>query len=968
MWLAMLVAIGFMVVLPAMGRAQSTPAALTLSATSQSPLPVAVGCQVVNSFTPSLTSPADTNCEVTVNSMSWGPAYVTDWTGTNVVGWCNGPDATNGGFNWYWTADIVGLTNFIAWESAQFNITDCTQSNYMITATGSVGFSITNVGAVWAAGGPADLCAGSQALLSAMITPPGRSVTWAVSNADAGVSIALKYGTTTSDASGLATNILIAATNSLSGSATLVAYDSAGNDGMGCGIATWVVAVHAAQLLGIASTYVMVNNDDDDHDGTNDVNAPLTGAGSYVTNEDDLIPIYLSSQGLMATQMVTLSVNPAWWGSGGIRVWAHSTRGPGSPLIDNSNPNLLSTNWPAGSLPGTLWVEGVSASGSLGDVQLTLGTADGCSSSTNLTVFLMQLGADVYHTHNITFDDLSPLYFWINDVGVNGDIIPDGTDIPGSGNNGTSGQVNGRCDVENFTPVGLNFGNTLQLLSPTNGYEYRLIGSGISIVYTSLGMSSAFNYLTDATGTSGYGSGFNVGVYAADTVSVNGYAVLSTSFLTNALNNGGIGLVLMEGGRATSQPLKLEVWKNGQKIGGGGQLNLSIASVEKMYRWINLRLSSGLPTSTDEPTNFPDSLSNGKNVFFLHGFNVSANGARGWNAEVFKRLYSSGSRGKFWGMTWDGDLGVVSPAFFYPANVVSAFATAPNYSNQINNVSGPKIVLAHSLGNMVVSSAIQDYGLGVDKYFMLEAAVAMESFNPAMFSDTATGNALVHEDWIGYNNNTWSAHWHDMFSDDRRNLTWINRFPNVLPVAYNYYSTGDECMELYTNGNPGLFTGATSSFGRYCWQKQELGKGRGGLIGTSWAGWGFATHFVEGSGLPVNDYTPAAANAASPAQLQSHPVFWPSPTTIFSSSISQSDTDNLLAQGIPALSPPTGGDSIGGARVNHNVNTGFFKPNGWGRNPTDTYGTRWLHSDMKDMAYPYTHIIFDTLVSEGGLQ
>ena len=410
------------------------------------------------------------------------------------------------------------------------------------------------------------------------------------------------------------------------------------------GLSYKTVTIIAQQAtLGIASTNVVVNNDDDNGDGIPDVNDPTSGPGSKVDGESDLIAITLNVQCVAPTQMVTLSVSPDWWG-GGIRVWPNSTRGPGSPLLDNSDANKCSTNWPASQMPTTLWVEGVSPSWSPGDVELSLGIDTGCGVTTNLTVMQMQLGADVSHTRTITYGTLATNYFWINDVAVSGNTLVGENDVPGSGNNGNSGQVNGRADVENFFPVVLDFGNTLQWLSPTNGYQYRLTGSGVSIAYTALNAGQAFNYLTNATGTSNYGSSFGTGAYAADTVPVDGYAILSTRFLTNALNNGGAGLVLMEGGAATTTPLKLEVWKNGQKVGSGGQLNLSIDGVEKMYRWINLRAGSGLPTSTGEPKNFPDLLSNGKNVFFLHGFLVTTTGARGWSSEMFKRLYWSGSR------------------------------------------------------------------------------------------------------------------------------------------------------------------------------------------------------------------------------------------------------------------------------------------------------------------------------------
>src|SRR5690606_9238073 len=62
----------------------------------------------------------------------------------------------------------------------------------------------------------------------------------------------------------------------------------------------------------------------------------------------------------------------------------------------------------------------------------------------------------------------------------------------------------------------------------------------------------------------------------------------------------------------------------------------------------------GVPTNTAQPVDYPDSLTNGKYFVFLHGFNVDADSARGWNAEVFKRLHVMGSKARFVGVQWNG--------------------------------------------------------------------------------------------------------------------------------------------------------------------------------------------------------------------------------------------------------------------------------------------------------------------------
>ncbi len=48
---------------------------------------------------------------------------------------------------------------------------------------------------------------------------------------------------------------------------------------------------------------------------------------------------------------------------------------------------------------------------------------------------------------------------------------------------------------------------------------------------------------------------------------------------------------------------------------------------------------------------------------------------------------------------------------------------------------------------------------------MLEAAVPSKSFDPTAFNESSSGNHLVHEDWLGYNN-TWCSFWFKLFPAD----------------------------------------------------------------------------------------------------------------------------------------------------------------------------------------------------------
>ena len=59
--------------------------------------------------------------------------------------------------------------------------------------------------------------------------------------------------------------------------------------------------------------------------------------------------------------------------------------------------------------------------------------------------------------------------------------------------------------------------------------------------------------------------------------------------------------------------------------------------------------------------------------------------------------------------------------------------------------------MAHSLGNMLVSAAIQDFGMPYEKYFMLNAAVAPEAAGTIQTDDvyTTTGDPLCAADLTG---------------------------------------------------------------------------------------------------------------------------------------------------------------------------------------------------------------------------
>ena len=289
-------------------------------------------------------------------------------------------------------------------------------------------------------------------------------------------------------------------------------------------------------------------------------------------------------------------------------------------------------------------------------------------------------------------------------------------------------------------------------------------------------------------------------------------------------------------------------------------------------------------------------------------------------------------------------------------NACNAFEVAARLAPTIAAIPGEKVLMAHSLGNMVCSSMIQDHGLQVSKYLMCNSAVPSEAYC-GQDDISIRVPQLLHPDWESYPTNTWASNWHKHFreipDDDRKFLGWPARFPDVPAVAVNFYSTGDEVLELYENNRIGILEGITSGWVQFCWHHQEIWKGRAfpveGVGGTNWSGWDFDKVWIQSLTLPVRvrRYTPEDAAALTSQQIRSVPVFNPYPESITNAVMPMLVRAAHLTQGIPALAPPTGSTAYGGLALKDEMidmniegEGGVPKPNGWPARVK--YPGRWL--------------------------
>lgn len=607
-----------------------------------------------------------------------------------------------------------------------------------------------------------------------------------------------------------------------------------------------------------------------------------------------------------------------------------------------------------------------------------------------------------------------PFRFWVDDSADSGDFGGN-SGIPGLlTNNNTTLQINGeyvihgRRDMVNLFPVYLNIRSLFetnvqsQAINPLDSSWQFILSQAdgaLRFAYTDLTPTNYMDFLHDATesGQLAYGSGYP-GYSTLTTITSNGVAL--SSGLLAGMTTDNEGIILVQAWKETTQPLVLTIYHGTNQI-AQTQLPLSITGVEQMFRSKTMLLNPLPGTVPDRLTdasvpNEPDTIA--KNFVFLHGYNVLPNEARGVATDTFKRLYWSGSHAKFYAVTWQGADSKGAFPFYdlftpnYHTNVGNAFLTAPMLANFITTLtnSGPVVTSAHSLGNMVVLSAISDWNAPISQDFMIDAAVPVEAIDPA-----AVTNMMVYSTWVGYSNGLFASDWYQLFptNDARSTLFWNDRLGNLGHVdIYNCYSTGEEVCRTTTNDPPAgvldmiklqaayrIWDGYP--FGCFTWYWQEKGKGtstQDWFLGSTSGGWGF--NQLYGTNI-VNFFTqqpefiPMSISASATltlTQLQTNAFFgWVGGDLALQgsggSAYAQTNRNRLLADSIPAMSVVAAANPVPSFSGNHNIDL-MTMENGWALGRTGTEVNMWHHSDFHDMAYTFTYPFFDKVVTVGKLK
>ncbi len=563
--------------------------------------------------------------------------------------------------------------------------------------------------------------------------------------------------------------------------------------------------------------------------------------------------------------------------------------------------------------------------------------------------------------------------------------------------NVSDGIVNGRCDAVNFLPISMDLSALASEWSPLR-FKYEIVADDsrlqkaqiciVSASRASLGVVPEGDCPT-LTGTPMRDA--SVGVLGSSTnlpstvVFADAEYALAVEF-PEAFRDASLSLrvSLADGTLCFAQPLRI-----------------TASPIDEMYGWVNLRRlvgkNEGDATSLSAP-GWPSSEHQPGNLVFAHGYNVTKDEARTWSRSVFKKLWFSGLDRGFIAVTWYGNEGQLGwgsnvVTFNYYGNVQNAFESAHHYKQQMDQVPGPKWFFAHSLGNMLTSAAIQDYGMPYERYFLLNAAIAKEAFEPVDGITVESHDNMTPRAWTNYTDRVRATHWFERFpeGDGRRLLTWKGRFNTVTNIV-NFYSSEEEVVN---NGD-----GETHSLADrlYVWYNQETRKGSWPLMWHEYeGGWAFnpyydvTTNYWIGSQSYSKTYHMPSADAdnLTDPQLQARPFFldFANPQMHSSSNGFIVATDysyraEMLAYAIPAESYAVGANSIGwlltadecldSPELQGNFDMAVEFGNGREDLPLGTTPEsnkqRWVHSTFAQRSYKRTRQLFKKIVDkmEGG--
>ena len=412
-----------------------------------------------------------------------------------------------------------------------------------------------------------------------------------------------------------------------------------------------------------------------------------------------------------------------------------------------------------------------------------------------------------------------PYTFWIN----NDYDSSEGDNPDGNTPNYSDGTINGIRDLEDFTRLHIDVSSILPMLKDNT------LDMALKFKDTTGSPSIKLWAAKDPDGGEGYLEDISI---AQEHLSLSAPGVIngSTSYVIaqqfwDGLPDGTeTAYLLYEGSGIGKGRLTIELQKNGQALYNGPSVWLELKDIQSMYERAEAtphslndpynELSNGDPQVPSigwvaKPDGFPfeeawdEDADNQNYIIFAHGWRMSYPAARTFAESFYKRLWHRGYKGRYAFFRWHTyyfDLASKGkpPCDFDVLQVISSWLSKYNeseyrawkYGEGLKGFveglpsSYNKHVAAHSMGNVVASSAIEK-GLEVESYALLQAAMPATCFDGSyeLYQNPAPGR-------LGY------TYWNRPTPDDHSNpavraLCYKRRIPTTNANLINCYQIND---------------------------------------------------------------------------------------------------------------------------------------------------------------------------------
>ena len=189
---------------------------------------------------------------------------------------------------------------------------------------------------------------------------------------------------------------------------------------------------------------------------------------------------------------------------------------------------------------------------------------------------------------------------------------------------------------------------------------------------------------------------------------------------------------------------------DGVELGAGPSVWMNLMDVRQMFQRARITAE---PTAIPGPWNgaapslvsvedrlneklYPDPDETKECIVYVHGWRMKYWESINWAETSFKRLWHQGYKGRFASFRWStlsGDSTITNGYFTYNPSEYRAWLSGPAVEEYINNTPGVpddyrKLVFAHSMGNVVMASALKA-GAVPERYVILNGAMAAMAYD-----------------------------------------------------------------------------------------------------------------------------------------------------------------------------------------------------------------------------------------------